>query len=57
MLDQAKVRTDVDWILGDLGGDAFLSEAGLSVVERYGHWDRRPFTGEQLEIITLATGA
>ncbi len=37
--------------------DAFLSEAGLSVVERYGGWDRRPFTGEQLEIITLATGA
>jgi ubiquinone/menaquinone biosynthesis C-methylase UbiE len=37
--------------------DAFLSEAGLSVVERYGDWDRRPFTGEQLEIITIAAGA
>ena len=36
--------------------DVFLSKAGLAVVERYGHWDRRPFTEHLPEIITLATG-
>ncbi|WP_020575985.1 class I SAM-dependent methyltransferase [Actinopolymorpha alba] len=36
--------------------DAFLSEAGLAVVERYGLWDRRPFTEQLPEIITIATG-
>jgi ubiquinone/menaquinone biosynthesis C-methylase UbiE len=35
--------------------DAFLSKAGFSVVEHYGHWDRRPFTVQQPEIITIAT--
>jgi ubiquinone/menaquinone biosynthesis C-methylase UbiE len=35
--------------------DAFLSEARLAVVERYGLWDRRPFTGQLPEIITIAT--
>lgn len=37
--------------------DAFLAEAGLRVVERYGHWDGRPFTEQQPEIITIATSA
>jgi ubiquinone/menaquinone biosynthesis C-methylase UbiE len=36
--------------------DAFLSQAGLAVVERYGFWDRRPFTEQLPEIITIATG-
>ena len=35
--------------------DVFLSEAGLAVVERYGFWDRRPFTEQLPEIITIAT--
>lgn len=35
--------------------DAFLSAAGLVVVERYGLWDRRPFTEQLPEIITVAT--
>jgi SAM-dependent methyltransferase len=34
---------------------AFLSMAGFSVVEHYGHWDRRPFTEQRPEIITVAT--
>jgi len=37
--------------------DAFVSEAGLAVMERYGCWDRRPFTEQLPEIITIATGA
>ncbi|MEQ4205324.1 methyltransferase domain-containing protein [Actinopolymorpha sp. B17G11] len=37
--------------------DEFLSEAGLAVMERYGLWDRRPFTEQLPEIITIATGA
>lgn len=37
--------------------DGFLSEAGLAVVERYGWWDRRPFTEHAPEIITIATRA
>jgi ubiquinone/menaquinone biosynthesis C-methylase UbiE len=36
--------------------DALLSRAGLAVVERYGTWDRRPFTERLPEIITIATG-
>lgn len=36
--------------------DTLLSQAGLAVVERYGHWDRRPFTKQLPEIITIATG-
>ncbi|MFU8874650.1 hypothetical protein [Micromonospora sp. SL4-19] len=35
--------------------DAFLSEAGLAVVERYGRRDRSPFTEQLPEIITIAT--
>ncbi len=35
--------------------DACLSKAGFSVVEHFGHWDRRPFTDERPEIITIAT--
>jgi hypothetical protein len=34
--------------------DAFLSKAGFSEVEHYGHWDRRPFTDQRPEIITIA---
>jgi hypothetical protein len=34
--------------------DAALSQAGLAVVERYGFWDRRPFSNEAPEIITVA---
>lgn len=36
--------------------DAFLSKARLGVVERYGLWDRSPFTEQLPEIITIATG-
>ncbi len=36
--------------------DALLSRAGLAVAERYGRWDRRPFTRPRPEIITIATG-
>jgi SAM-dependent methyltransferase len=32
----------------------FLSEAGLTVAEQYGDWDRRPLTGASPEIITIA---
>jgi hypothetical protein len=35
--------------------DAFLAQAGLAAVERYGRWDRSPFTEQQPEIITTAT--
>jgi SAM-dependent methyltransferase len=35
--------------------DTLLSQAGLAVVERYGTWDRRPFTKQLPEIITIAT--
>jgi SAM-dependent methyltransferase len=34
--------------------EMFLSVAGLTVVERYGFWDRRPFTDQTPEIITVA---
>ena len=37
--------------------DRFLSDAGLAVVERYGRWNRRPFSAQLPEIITVATGA
>jgi SAM-dependent methyltransferase len=36
--------------------DALLSRAGLAVVERFGRWDRRPFTRQLPEIITIAGG-
>jgi hypothetical protein len=36
--------------------DALLSRAGLTVAERYGRWDRSPFTRPMPEIITIATG-
>jgi SAM-dependent methyltransferase len=36
--------------------DALLSQAGLAVVERYGQWDRRPFTSQLPEIITISAG-
>lgn len=35
--------------------DVLLSEAGFAVVERYGSWDRRRFTEQLPEIITIAT--
>jgi SAM-dependent methyltransferase len=35
--------------------DALLSRAGLTVAERYGQWDRSPFTRHAPEIITIAT--
>jgi SAM-dependent methyltransferase len=34
--------------------DAFLAQAGLTVDERYGYWDRRLFTPDSPEIITVA---
>ncbi|MEY9993998.1 SAM-dependent methyltransferase [Streptomyces sp. V4I8] len=34
--------------------DAFLHEAGLTVVDRYGHWERGPLTSTSPEIITVA---
>jgi ubiquinone/menaquinone biosynthesis C-methylase UbiE len=37
--------------------DALMSKAGLAVAERYGLWDRRPFTEQLPEIITIATRA
>jgi hypothetical protein len=39
--------------------DPFLTEAGLTVVEQYGDWDRRPLSESSPEIITVAesTGA
>lgn len=33
---------------------ALLSEAGLVVEQRYGDWDRTPFTDAGPEIITIA---
>ncbi|MFE9751496.1 class I SAM-dependent methyltransferase [Saccharothrix saharensis] len=36
------------------GIDALLRETGFEVAERYGSWDRTPFTGESREIITIA---
>jgi hypothetical protein len=36
--------------------DALLARAGLTVAERYGRWDRSPFTAQEPEIITIATG-
>jgi hypothetical protein len=33
----------------------FLTGAGLRTEERYGDWDRSPFTAESPEIITIAT--
>jgi ubiquinone/menaquinone biosynthesis C-methylase UbiE len=37
--------------------DALLSRAGLVVAERYGLWNRRPFTEQLPEIITIAMRA
>jgi SAM-dependent methyltransferase len=37
--------------------DALLAAAGLAVAERYGRWDRSPFTERQPEIITVAARA
>jgi len=34
--------------------DAALDAAGFVVAERYGTWDRGPFTDESAEIITIA---
>jgi len=36
---------------------ALLDEADLEMVEQLGHWDRRPFTDESPEIITIARRA
>lgn len=33
---------------------AFLSEAGLEIVEQFGHWDQRPFADDSPEIVTIA---
>ncbi len=33
---------------------AFLSDAGLTIEEQFGHWDRRPFTDTSPEIVTIA---
>jgi len=43
-----------------LGADAlraFLSDAGLSIVEQFGEWDGQPFTERSTEIITIARAA
>jgi SAM-dependent methyltransferase len=37
--------------------DQLLREAGLAIHERYGDWDRRPFTPASPEIITVAAAA
>ncbi|MFF1283246.1 class I SAM-dependent methyltransferase [Streptomyces sp. NPDC058299] len=37
--------------------DGFLAEAGLTVTERYGDWERGPLTGTAPEIITVARRA
>jgi hypothetical protein len=34
--------------------DHLLDRAGLRIDERYGYWDRRPFTPDSPEIITVA---
>ncbi|GAA2451622.1 class I SAM-dependent methyltransferase [Streptomyces macrosporus] len=34
--------------------DAFLTEAGLTVEERFGDWDRSPLTAHSPEIVTVA---
>lgn len=34
--------------------DAFLTEAGLTVEERFGDWDRSPLTADSPEIVTVA---
>lgn len=36
---------------------AFLSDAGLVIVQQFGHWDERPFTNRSPEIITIARRA
>jgi SAM-dependent methyltransferase len=36
--------------------DHFLGAAGFAIDERYGYWDRRPFTPDSPEIITIARG-
>jgi len=36
---------------------AFLSEAGLAIIEQFGHWDRRPLAGDSPEIVTIARRA
>lgn len=35
--------------------DALLTEAGFAIHERYGYWDRRLFTADSPEIITVAS--
>jgi SAM-dependent methyltransferase len=35
--------------------DAFVREAGFTIDERYGDWDRRPFTADSPEIVTIAS--
>jgi SAM-dependent methyltransferase len=37
--------------------DALLARAGLTPAERYGRWDRSPFTRDMPEIITIAAAA
>lgn len=37
--------------------DHLLTAAGLGIDERYGYWDRRPFTPDSPEIITVARRA
>jgi SAM-dependent methyltransferase len=37
--------------------DRLLRECGLAIHERYGNWDRRPFTPNSPEIITVAAAA
>ncbi|MEU4744917.1 class I SAM-dependent methyltransferase [Actinosynnema sp. NPDC023658] len=49
IVDRATLRfTDADHV------DALLRETGFEVAERYGLWDRGPFTATSREIITIA---
>ncbi|GHE04481.1 class I SAM-dependent methyltransferase [Streptomyces alanosinicus] len=43
--------------LGRESLEGFLAEAGLTVVEQYGDWDRTPLTPDSPEIITVARRA
>ena len=58
MLSRARRRPDVEWAgLRFLDADAlasFLADAGFTIQEQFGDWDRPPLTATSPEIITLA---
>ncbi|MFI7002095.1 methyltransferase domain-containing protein [Nocardia sp. NPDC050175] len=51
--DQPEVSHSTLRFLGQDALGAFLSEAGLVVVEQFGDWDRSPLTAASPEIITV----